>query len=424
MNLVLVGLSHQTAPVEVREQAFIPESAVGECVQRLIDRDLVESGFLLSTCNRTELYALTAGDGSRDQLLESFGLWPHKLDFGKWRRCAYTLADGEALIHLFRVAAGLESMIVGESQILGQLKECLALAQRAGSMNPRLRVIVHGAIRAGKRVHHETELGRRAVSVSHAAVAIAQEMLGQLSDRGVLLVGAGAMGRGTLGLLRNKGIRSLYLASRTLEKAGPIGDELGAHAIDLGAVDRIIDDIDLIISCTSATGYVFDPSQVRRLQARRRQRQLTMIDMAVPRDIDPQVSAIPGVRLVNIDDLQSVAGNNLVERQAAAPAAERIIEEEFARTSRALALRDSAELVSDLVRHAERVRDRELERHLHRLPAGDLRSRNAMTALAHALTGKFLHGPIRALQESPNPELEASVFLAALDRTSGPSLPD
>src|SRR2546425_3734670 len=180
VNFVLVGLSHKTAPVEIREQLFIPEAGVGECVRRLIDRDLIESGILLSTCNRTELYALAALEASPDRLLESFGLWPHALPFDEWRHYAYQLSGEDAVAHLFRVACGLDSMVIGEAQILGQIKRALVAARQAGGLSARLEIIARGAIRAAKRTRHETELGRRPVSVSHAAVAAAADVLGGL----------------------------------------------------------------------------------------------------------------------------------------------------------------------------------------------------------------------------------------------------
>jgi glutamyl-tRNA reductase len=193
VKFVLVGLSHQTAPVEIREQVFVPEAGVGECVRRLIDHDLIESGILLSTCNRTELYAVASQRTTPDRLLESFGLWPHALPLDAWRRYAYQLHDEDAVAQLFRVASGLDSMVIGEAQILGQIKRALVAARQAGGLDARLEIIARGAIRAAKRTRHETGIGRRPVSVSHAAVAAAASDLGALAGRSVLLIGAGEM---------------------------------------------------------------------------------------------------------------------------------------------------------------------------------------------------------------------------------------
>jgi glutamyl-tRNA reductase len=193
VKFVLVGLSHKTAPVEIREQVFIPEAGVGECVRRLVDRDLIESGMLLSTCNRTELYAVASEETKPERLLGSFGLWPHALPFEAWRRYAYQLSGEDAITHLFRVASGLDSMMIGEAQILGQIKKAMVAARQAGGLDARLEIIARAAIRAAKRTRHETGIGRRPVSVSHAAVAAAGKVLGDLTNRTVLLVGAGEM---------------------------------------------------------------------------------------------------------------------------------------------------------------------------------------------------------------------------------------
>lgn len=415
MNFVVVGLSQKTAPMEIREQAYVPESSVAECLRHLVDRDLVEGGVLLSTCNRTELYAAAAGHAADDRLLEAFGEWPHQLDFESWRRHAYRLAGGSAVEHLFRVACGLDSMVVGEAQVLGQLKRALEQARQAGALEPSLSVIMRGALRAGKRVRHETDLGRHAVSVSHAAVAQAQEALGELSGLGVLLLGAGAMSEVALRLLRNQGITRSYVVSRTVERADRVARPIGARAIDFAAVEDVAAEVDIIISSSSAPYYLLDPSRVMSLQRRRADRPLLIIDIAMPRDVDPAVSQVPGVRLFNIDDLRAIAETNLKERQAAIPAAEQILEEELARTQRSLEARESAPLIAALVQHGERIRDAELRRALARLPPADSATREALAGLADALTAKFLHGPIRHIKESADPRLDGMLLREAFD---------
>jgi glutamyl-tRNA reductase len=402
VDFVVVGISHKTAPVEVREQAVVPEPALGACIQRLVDRDLIESGVLLSTCNRTELYALApTGDGG-DRLLEAFGQWPHELDYETWRRYAYRLSDDEALTHLFRVAAGLESMVVGEAQILGQVKDALARAREAGAVNARLQVILQGAIRAGKRVRAETSIGRRPVSVAHAAVASAREMLGNLEGRSVLLVGAGTISQVALRLMRNQRIGQAFLTSRTRERADRVATRLGAQAIDFEAIENRIEPVDIVISASSAPTYLFDRALVARLQARRSGRPLLVIDLAVPRDVDPAASELAGVRLLNIDDLRSIAAGNLAERGSATEPAERIIEEELTRTRRALHAREAAPAIRKLVQHVNALRDEELNRHLARVPVEEAAGREAMRALAGSLTRKILDAQVRTLRDEPS----------------------
>jgi glutamyl-tRNA reductase len=421
VNFVLVGLSHTTAPVEIREQVFIPEAGVGECVRRLIDRDLIESGMLLSTCNRTELYAVTSVEAAQERLLESFGWWPHALPFEAWQRYAYQLSGEEAMAHLFRVASGLDSMMIGEAQILGQIKRALATARQAGALDARLEIILRGAIRAAKRTRHETALGRRPVSVGHAAVAAAANLLGDLAGRRVLLVGAGEMSEVALRLLHRQRIGQVYLASRTFERADQVAQPLGGQAVPFEAIGDIIAEVDIILSSSSAPHYLVDAAQVETFQAQRAGRALLVIDMAVPRDVEPTVARVPGVTLLNIDDLQSIARANREERQASVPAAEVIVDEELRAALVALDARESAPTVQALVTRVERLRDGVLDRHLARVPVSEVKTREAMHELADALTAKFLHGPIRALRESPDPTLEAAVMNDAFELDRDPS---
>jgi glutamyl-tRNA reductase len=423
VKFVLVGISHKTAPVEIREQVFIPEAGVGECIRRLVDRDLIESGMLLSTCNRTELYVVASPEATADRLLQSFGLWPHALAFEAWRRYAYQLSDEEAVAHFYRVASGLDSMVIGEAQVLGQIKKALVAARQAGGLDARLEIIARGAIRAGKRTRHETGIGRRPVSVSHAAMAAAANVLGDLNGRQVLLVGAGEMSEVALRLLREQRIGKVYLASRTFERADEVAQPLGGQAVPFDAIDEIIGDVDLILTSSSAPHHVLDAAQVERFQSRRAGRSLLIIDMAVPRDVDPEVAQVSGVNLLNIDDLHTMAETNRQERNAWVPAAERIIDDELHATRLALEARESAPTVEALVHHVEHLRDSVLERHLSRVPAGEVTTREAMRELADALTARFLHGPLRALRESPDPTLDAAVMSEAFDLTRGLSTP-
>ncbi|HVS05666.1 MAG TPA: glutamyl-tRNA reductase [Candidatus Dormibacteraeota bacterium] len=421
MKFVVLGLSHKSAPLDVREQVFIPETGVGECVRRLIDHDLIESGVLLSTCNRTELYAIASANDTPDRLFESFGLWPHQLPFEAWQRYAYRLTGDDAMDHLFRVAGGLDSLMIGEAQVLGQLKRALSLARQAGALDAQLEIIIRGALRAAKRIRHETGLGRRPVSVGHAAVAATQDVLGGLAGRNVLLLGAGEMSEVTLRLLRNQRIGSVYLASRRFERADEVAQTGGAAAVPFDGIEEIIGSVDIIVSSSSAPHHLLDAGRVTTFQERRGGRPLLIVDMAVPRDVDPDAAGVAGVHLLNIDDLQRVAETNREAREAFVPAAEEIVAEEVRATGQALDARESAPTVQALVSRVERLRDGVLERHLARVPASEVETREAMRDLADALTAKFLHGPIRALRESPDPTLEAAVINDAFELDRNPS---
>ncbi|MEO6797494.1 MAG: glutamyl-tRNA reductase [Candidatus Dormibacter sp.] len=400
MKFVVVGLSHKTAPVEVRERAVVPESGMAACIQRLVDRDLIESGVLLSTCNRTELYAVAPADDAPTDLFEAFGQWPHELSFETWRRHAYGLSDATAMTHLFRVAAGLESMVVGEAQILGQVKDALARSRESGVVDARLQVIMQGAIRAGKRVRHETSLGRRPVSVAHAAVASARESLGDLAGRNLLMVGAGTISQVALGLLRKRRIGHVFLTSRTRQRADRVAARLGAEAIAFEAIEDVIGSVDIMMSASSAATPLFDARQVESWQARRAGRPLLVIDLAVPRDVAPDAAHVAGVQLFDIDDLRTIAASNLANRATAIGPAEQIIAEEVDRTRQAWAARDAAPAISALVERVNGLRDAELGRHLARVPREETATRQAMQALADSLTNKFLDSEIRALRQN------------------------
>src|ERR1700724_721625 len=283
--------------------------------------------------------------------------------------------------HLFRVAGGLDSLMIGEAQVLGQLKRALSLARQAGALDANLEIILRGALRAAKRIRHETGLGRRPVSVSHAAVAATQDVLG---GRNVLLLGAGEMSEVTLRLLRNQRIGRGYLASRRFERADEVAHAAGAAAVPFGGIEEVI----------GAVG--------------------------APRDVAPAAARVAGVHLLNIDVLQRVAETNREAREAFVPAAEQIIAEEVRATGHALDARESAPTVQALVSRMERLRDGVLERHLARVPATEVETREAMRDLADALTAKFLHRPIRALRESPDPTLEAAVINNAFEPDRNP----
>src|SRR3984893_4238133 len=310
--------------------------------------------------------------------------------------------------HLFRVAGGLDSLMIGEAQVLGQLKRALSLARQAGALDAQLEIIIRGALPAAKRIRHETGLGRRPVSVSHAAVAATQEVLGGLAGRNVLLLGADEMSEVTLRLLCKQRSCSAHRAWRRYERADEVAQAAGAAAVPFDGIEEIIGAVDIIVSSSSAPHHLLDAGRVITFQERRGGRPLLIVDMAVPRDVDPSAAGVAGVHLLNIDDLQRVDETNREAREAFVPAAEQISAEEVRATGHALDARESAPTVQALVSRMERLRDGVLERHLARVPATEVATREAMRDLADALTAKFLHGPIRALRESADPTLEAA----------------
>jgi glutamyl-tRNA reductase len=252
-------------------------------------------------------------------------------------------------------------------------------------------------------------------------VAAAANILGDLAGRRVLLVGAGEMSEVALRLLRKQRIGDVYLASRTFERADQVAQPLGGQAVPFDTIDEVIGGVDIILTSSSAPHHVLDAPRVERFQSRRDGRSLLIIDMAVPRDVDPEVGQVPGVHLLNIDDLHTIAQTNRDERAAWVPAAEQIVDDELQATRLALEARESAPTVEALVHHLEQLRDTVLERHLSRVPPDEVATRDAMRELADALTARFLHGPVRALRESPDPTLDAAVMRDAFDLDREPS---
>lgn len=343
-----------------------------------------------------------------ERLVDAFGQWPHQLPFGSWQRHSFRAAGRPAMEHLFRVASGLESTVVGEPQVLGQLKTAVSLARDHHLTNPSLEIVMRGAIRAGKRVRTECNLGRGAPSVSHVAVAKAAEIMGPLRHRGVLVVGAGPMSRIALRLLHQHGVATLFLASRTADRAEQAALGL-AEAVPMGGIEAVADRIDVIMTATNAPHVLLDASTVKQLQERRAGRPLLVIDMAVPRDIDPLVGALPGVRLLNVDELQSTAGSDADHRRGWISMAGAILIEEVDAAEAALEARKASDTIAAVIQHANRLRDEVVERFNARLPDGDAAGKRAMRELAQSLTARLLHQPIQALRRAEEEGMRSAI---------------
>lgn len=388
------GINHLTSPVEEREKlAFSPEElpgALGAIRQQL------GSGVILSTCNRTELYALTPeGQGAGlVRLLNS--MKGTDIDDSRF----YVRQHRDAVSHLFRVAAGIESMVLGESQILGQVREAMAAATEANTLNGILSRVFHSAIALGKRARTETAIGRHTVSVGSAAVALARQRLGELTDKTVLVISAGSMGKlAAKSLAQQTGSRVL-VANRTSERAADLAAELGggAEPVALSQLRSALAASDIVISGTSAEGFILGPEDVRPVMANRNGRDLLFIDIAVPRDIDPSVRQIPGVHLCDIDHIEAVTSEGWEGRQAEVQRVEVIADEEVAAFLEWWRSLDVVPVIAALRQRAESIRRHELERALARLPDLDEESRRRIEAMTAAIVKKMLDRPIARLK--------------------------
>ncbi|GIX46580.1 MAG: glutamyl-tRNA reductase [Candidatus Tectimicrobiota bacterium] len=392
MTVAVVGLSHKTAPVAVRERLAFPESQLHAPLQQFQDEAIAEL-VILSTCNRVELYLETPDPQAAFASCVRFLAAYHHLAPETFASYLYHLQEAEAVRHLFRVAASLDSMVVGEPQILGQVKAAYLAAQAAGRTGTVLSQLFARALGVGKAVRSETGISDHPVSVSYAAVELARRIFANLAQRTVLVLGAGDMAALTVRHLRAQGVQQVFVTSRTPARAARLAQELDAKAIPLEAFPAHLPQTDIVISSTSAPQPLIDRAMVQEAMRLRRGEPMFFIDIAVPRDVDPAVNTLENVFLYDIDDLQGVVEANRRQRQQAAAAAEDIVWREVRQFQQWLAARDLAPTITALRQRAELIRRAELERILPRLGHLDERQRRLVEALSSAIVNKLLHTP-------------------------------
>lgn len=391
MHITLVGINHTTAPVAVRERFIFTSDELPAALPRFGG-----AAILLSTCNRTEVYLAShhpIAAGSVIALLRELKDAPDVSE-----EIFYHLAEQEAVRHLFRVAAGVESMVLGEAEILGQVRAAFSAATAAGTHNAVLSQLFHEAIRAGRRARSETEIGHHAVSVSSTAVALARQVLGDLSSRTVLVVSAGETGKLTARNLARNGASRLLVSNRRPERARALAAELGGEAVGFETLPAAMADADIVISSSAATEFLIGRDEVTRAVAQRNGRPLVLIDIAVPRDIDPAVREFPQVHLYDIDDLQAVVEENRNSRRQELAKVEHVVDEGVARFAVWLRERGVVPTVAALRERADALREAELARTLKRAPELDAKQRAALEAMSTALVKKLLHDPITRLK--------------------------
>ncbi|HET6900005.1 MAG TPA: glutamyl-tRNA reductase, partial [Vicinamibacteria bacterium] len=367
--IIVIGVSHRTAPLPVREALAFPKDQMRDALLRLRAETGAGEAMILSTCNRVELYARQDDPGAVEAL-ESFLARYHSRDGRELHAVLYRYADAEAIRHAFRVAASLESMVIGEPQILGQVKEAYQAAEEAGTLGSALNALRNRTLAAAKRVRTETGIGRNAVSVSYVAVELARKIFGELKDKNVLLVGAGKMSELAAKHLVRSGGRATVLGGRTFEKAAELAAALGGKAAPFESLRDELARTDIVISGTGAPGLVIHPADVESARAARRGRHarpLFLIDIAVPRDIDPAVRKIGGVFLYDLDDLKAVAEANVRERLKEAAAAEALVEREVRDFLDWQKAREAVPLLNELRRRAEEIRRHELDKAKRRI---------------------------------------------------------
>jgi glutamyl-tRNA reductase len=422
MQLFLLGLNHKTAPVEVREQLALSPLHLSSALRGLREQAGAREVAILSTCNRAEVYAV--GEDDSAPRLERFLSEFHHVAQPALGRHLYRKGNADSARHLFRVASGVDSLVLGESQILGQVKTALEAARSNGALGGVLDELFRRAISCGKRARAETEIGRGALSVGSAAVELARQIFGPLQGRTVLILGAGKMSELTAQHLVASGARSVIVANRTYERACEIATLFGerrcaqenslARAVRWDDFPQHLAEADIVISSTRAPHLVLTAEQVneamRTRASRKKSGPLLLIDIAVPRDIDPEAHRLDNVFLYDIDDLQGVVQLNRAQRGNEMARVEAIVEDEVAAWEGWYRGREAQPLMAALARHAETVRDREVEQALSQLSHLSERERDVVRALGRSISGKLMHAPLRYLRQagaSGSPDVEA-----------------
>jgi glutamyl-tRNA reductase len=400
IEIVVAGLSFHTAPLAVRERAAVAESEARNLLRYLVGHSGLLEAAVVSTCNRTEFYLVSPDPGLSDEVVPRLARYLDPAGAGGLAEHLGARRGAEAVRHIFRVASGLDSMVLGEAQILGQFKAAHRLARSAGTLDARLDFVMRRAVSVAKRVRTETGIGRSTGSVTELALDHAREALGGLEGRGILIVGAGKMSAAAARRLAACGAR-LTITSRSGDTAVALAEEVGGEAATDGIVAAVTGDVDLVVCSTSSTRPVLTGADVARIQRLRGGRPLCIVDIAVPRDVEPAAGEVPGVSLVDLDALGRRVESNLERRRAELPAAERIVEAELARTIEVVGERDAAgPTIAALARQAEVLRRREVDRTAAKLGWSDEESRRHLDALTRSLVRKLLHAPISHIKEN------------------------
>jgi len=399
-RIAICGLSHHTAPVEVREKLALPGPSIPAALADLNHQSGVRESLILSTCNRVEL-ALTLDDSaSLNDALAQFIEKQSSMTLSTVDPYLYKLEGRDAVRHLFRVASSLDSMVVGEPQILGQLKDAYSLAKEMGTVSSQLDQLVTRAFHVAKRVRSETEIGASAVSVSYAAVELAREIFGNLAGSKVMLIGAGKMSELAARHLRNMGADQIYVTNRTYDRAVELARLFEGWIVDFATFRQTLPSVDIIITSTGAREPILTKEDMRNVMRARRNKPVFIVDIAVPRNVEPEVNELDNVFLYDIDDLQKVVERNVRGRAEAAEHAARIIEEEIQWVETRMREREVSPAIVSLQGRLEEIRVAEIERYRGKLGPVSPAQEEAMEALTRGIINKVAHGAISELRRS------------------------
>ncbi len=402
MPIVCLGLSHNTAPVEVREGHVFPASRMAEALTALRDYGAVKEAAMLQTCGRLEIYAeLDDYEAGVVQLKSFLGNFGHgsartRYDLDSYM---YTLLGRQAVEHLFRVATGLDSMLIGEAEILGQVKDAYIAAHQAKALGKSLHRLFREALNAGKTARSQTHIGDESVSIATAAIEAAKARLGSLDSRSVVVIGAGKMGRTAVKRLRHEGATHLIVTNRTMSRAQDLIAEVGfGEAVEMPGLVEALSSADIVVTSTGASHFVLTRENIAAAMAARPERPLFIIDIAVPRDCEPSVVEIPNVAMVDIDGLKSVVDRNLDTRRESIPDVEEIIESYIERFDEWYRARVAVPIISSLTRKAEAIRESEVARLFARCPELTEREKMLVAGMSMTIVSKLLHSAVTRIR--------------------------
>jgi glutamyl-tRNA reductase len=406
MSIFLLGINHHTAPVEVREQLAFSAAELPTALRAMMERDVIQEAMILSTCNRVEVIAEAADANQLRDFVYEF----KRLPINCFNHHLVQLTDAAAIQHTFRVASSLDSMIVGEPQILGQVKDAFQIAQNVGTVGHTLTRLMNRAFAVAKKVRNETGIAANAVSISYVAVELARKVFDSLTGTTVMLLGAGEMAELAAKHFITNGAKNLLIANRTFDHAKTLALEMNGEAVPFETLDQRLADADIVLCSTGAAHYLITPEQIEQALEKRRYRPMFLIDISVPRNIDPAISEVDNAFVFDIDDLEAVATANLQERQREAERAEIIIAAEAERFAASLAEGNVNKVIGVFRREMQQIALDELERSRKRL--GDLtpEQEEALQVMLNSLVNKFTHPIIKQMRESEeghSPYLEA-----------------
>ncbi|MGA2196676.1 MAG: glutamyl-tRNA reductase [Bryobacteraceae bacterium] len=404
MKLLITGVSHKTAPVEVRERLAFRDESLPAALADLRAREGVNEAVILSTCNRVEITVTTDDGADPRAIVDSFLADQKAIEAETVEPCLYRHEGSEAIHHLFRVASSLDSMVIGEPQILGQLKAAYASAKDCGALCGWLEGLMTRAFGVAKRVRSETGIGQMAVSVSYAAVELARKIFGSLDNRTIMIVGAGKMSELAARHLRRSGASHVFVTNRTHERAVEMAQLFQGTPVEYTRFVSMLPEVDIVITSSGAPHYILHKDEMQRVIAARRNKPMFLIDIAVPRNIEPTVNDVDNVYLYDIDDLQEVVNSNLRERMKEAEHAEALVKEEVDRMLARLKVAEVTPTIVGLQEQLEQIRAAELDK-LRRRQALTPELEQAIDAMTRGMMNKVAHGPISELRnQAGHPE--------------------